>query len=184
MTSDPHDVQLQPSQVWNCCEVGFDPNGRWECIVCNYKWYNISRIWCSQSGEHAPFWCSLLIFSRADEKCFITPVIIHQSATLTYDLACSILGDWNVHATTSDYMDRDGWPKAISHFRTTSGSMPQNRQVIYLTDMNPTTMSINLIWWYPTSSRHSSRRKEAPEMISPMITTQTPPLKKCIQRKM
>ena len=31
-------IQPRDNQVWNCDEVGFDPNGNWYKVVCTYKW--------------------------------------------------------------------------------------------------------------------------------------------------
>ena len=47
VTYEPHDVQPQPSQVFNFDEVLFGPNGRWGFIVCAYNCSNYSCIWCS-----------------------------------------------------------------------------------------------------------------------------------------
>ena len=35
--SDINDIQPRSTQVWNCDEVGFDPNGRWIKVICIYK---------------------------------------------------------------------------------------------------------------------------------------------------
>ena len=32
-----HQIQPRATQVWNCDEIGFDPNGKWRKIVCTYK---------------------------------------------------------------------------------------------------------------------------------------------------
>ena len=73
MTLDPKsvpedlkEIQPRPSQVWNCDEIGFDPNGSWIKVVCTYKFFTGQHIWKYQTGERAPFWCTALIFTRAD----------------------------------------------------------------------------------------------------------------------
>ena len=118
--SDLHDTQLWTHKVWNWDEVSFDSNGRWEVIVLNYKWWNVSRYWCSQTGEHVHFWCSLLILSQVYGQWYMTTITIHQSETLTEDSDCGLPGDWIFQANTSGYMDRDGWLNNICHFRTSS----------------------------------------------------------------
>ena len=35
---DLSDIQPRPSQVWNCDEIGIDPNGKWSKVICTYKW--------------------------------------------------------------------------------------------------------------------------------------------------
>ena len=34
---DLDEIQPRSSQVWNCNEIGLDPNGKWSKIVCTYK---------------------------------------------------------------------------------------------------------------------------------------------------
>ena len=31
---DLHQIQPRATQVWNCDEIGFDPNGKWRKVVC------------------------------------------------------------------------------------------------------------------------------------------------------
>ena len=35
--TDLHRIQPRATQVWNCDEIGFDPNGKWHKVVCNCK---------------------------------------------------------------------------------------------------------------------------------------------------
>ena len=66
LTVVPEDLQQvlpRANQVWNCDKIGVDPNGKWNKIVCTYKWYNVKKIWKTQEGEKAPFWVSFLFFS-------------------------------------------------------------------------------------------------------------------------
>ena len=128
---DLDQIQPRPSQVWNCDEIGLDPNGNWNKIVCAYKWCNADQIWKAQTGERAPFWVTLLFFTRADGQCPIPPVIVHQSATLSADLLLGVPGDWIVHCTPSGYMDRDGWWKAIQQFCKLSGAHAGNNQALF-----------------------------------------------------
>ena len=37
--SDINDIQIRSTQVWNCDEVGFDPNGRWSKVIYTYKFF-------------------------------------------------------------------------------------------------------------------------------------------------
>ena len=41
---DLHQIQPRATQVWNCDEIGFDPNGKWHKIVCTYKFFQGERM--------------------------------------------------------------------------------------------------------------------------------------------
>ena len=41
---DLKDIQPRPSQVWNCDEIGFDPNGSWLEVICTYKFFTGQHI--------------------------------------------------------------------------------------------------------------------------------------------
>ena len=68
---DLHQIQPRATQVWNCEEIGFDPNGKWRKVVCTYKYYQGERMWKVKTGERTPFWCTLLVFNRSDGQCFM-----------------------------------------------------------------------------------------------------------------
>ena len=61
--SDLNDIQPRTTQVWKCDESGFDHNGRWNKVICIYKFIQVENMWKVQSGELAPFWCTLLVFT-------------------------------------------------------------------------------------------------------------------------
>ena len=108
LTVVPEDLQQvlpRASQVWNCDKIGVDPNGKWNKIVCTYKWCNVEKIWKTQEGEKAPFWVSFLFFSQADGQCFIPPTIVHQGTELTGEMEHGLLDNWIVHCSPSRYMD-------------------------------------------------------------------------------
>ena len=128
---DLSDIQPRPSQVWNCDEIGIDPNGKWSKVICTYKWCVTDQIWKIQTGEHAPFWCTLLLFSRADGQCFIPPTVVHQGSNFTQDFQLYLPSDWIVHCTPSGYMDRDGWYKSIRQFIALSGARVTNKQILF-----------------------------------------------------
>ena len=54
---DLHQIQPRATQVWNCDEIGFDPNGKWRKVVCAYKYFQGERMRKAQTGDRAPFWC-------------------------------------------------------------------------------------------------------------------------------
>ena len=37
--TDLHQIQPRAAQVWNCDEIGFDPNGKCHKVVCTYKFF-------------------------------------------------------------------------------------------------------------------------------------------------
>ena len=62
---DLDDIQPKPNQVYNYDEVGFDPNGIWNKFICTCKLFKGEQGWKVQTGERAPFWCMLLVFTQA-----------------------------------------------------------------------------------------------------------------------
>ena len=34
-----HQIQPRATQVWDCNEIGFDPNSKWHKVVCTYKFF-------------------------------------------------------------------------------------------------------------------------------------------------
>ena len=40
-----HKIQPRATKVWNCDEIGFDPNGKWHKVVCTYKLFQGDRMW-------------------------------------------------------------------------------------------------------------------------------------------
>ena len=76
---DLQDIQPFPSQVWNFDEILFDLNRSWYNIVCTYKFLEADRICRGQMCEWAPFWCTALVRTRANEQYLIPPVQVHQS---------------------------------------------------------------------------------------------------------
>ena len=83
---DLNQIQPRATQVWNCDVIGFDPNGKWRKVVCTYKLFQGLTMRNMQTGERVPLWCTLLVFTRDDGKCFMPPVVIHQSKDYSQDL--------------------------------------------------------------------------------------------------
>ena len=75
---DLHQIQPRATKVWKCDEIGFDPNGKLCKFVCTIKYFQGEIMWKAQTGERAPFWCTLLVFNRDYGKWFIPPVVVHQ----------------------------------------------------------------------------------------------------------
>ena len=94
---DLHQIRPRATQVWNYDEIGFDPNGKWQKVVCTYKFFLGEIMWKVQTGERASLWCTLLVFTRANWKCFMPPIVVHQSKEYSQDLHHNISLDWKVH---------------------------------------------------------------------------------------
>ena len=75
---DLHQIQERATKVWNCDEIWLDPNGKWRKVVCTYKYFQEERMWKVQTGDRAPFWCTLPVFTQADGQYFMYPVVVHQ----------------------------------------------------------------------------------------------------------
>ena len=87
-------------------------------------------MWKLQIGEKAPFWCTLLVFTRSGGKCFMPPIIVNQSQEYSQDLHFNIPLDWTDHHTPSGYMDGYGWLKSMTQFSNLCGASPVNNQIL------------------------------------------------------
>ena len=74
-----NDIQPRATQVWNCNEVGFYPNIIWIKVICTYKFFQGEQTQKVKIGKRALFWCTLIVFTQADRRCFMPPIIVHQS---------------------------------------------------------------------------------------------------------
>ena len=99
--------------------------------MCTYKYFQGERMRKVKTGEHAPLWCTLPVFTRSDVQCFIPPFIVHQSKEYSQDLHHNIPLEWTVHHTPSGYMDRDGWIKAMTQFSNIYGASPVKNQILF-----------------------------------------------------
>ena len=115
-----HQIQPRANRVWNCDEIGLNSNGKWRKVVCIYNYFQGEIMWKVQTGERALFWCTLLVFTRADGKCFVPPVVVHQSKEYSQDLHHSIPLDWTVYHTPYGYMDRDEWLNVMTQLSNKS----------------------------------------------------------------
>ena len=52
--SDLNDIQPRATQVWNCGEIGFDPNRRWNKVICTYKLFQGKCMWKVHTWDWAP----------------------------------------------------------------------------------------------------------------------------------
>ena len=120
----------------NCDEIGFDPNSKWHKVVCNYKLFKGKIMWKVQTGERAPFCCTLLVFTRAYGQCFMPPVVVHQAKDYSQDLHHNITFDWTIHHTPYGYIDRDRWLKAMIQLSIICGTSPVNNQILFLDGHN------------------------------------------------
>ena len=127
--SDLNDIQPRATQVWNCDEVGFDPNGIWSKVIYTYKFFQGKQMWKVQNGEQAPFWC-MLHFTRYGGKCFMPPIIVRQSKDYSQDIHYNVPVDWIVHHAPSGYMDRDGWLKSMTQFSNVYGASPVINKIL------------------------------------------------------
>ena len=77
--SNLNDVQPRANQVWNCGEIGSDPNLRWKKSVCTYKFLLGESMWKVQTREQAQLWCMLIVFIWASWQCFMPPIIVNHA---------------------------------------------------------------------------------------------------------
>ena len=129
--SDLNDIQPRATRLCNCDEVGFGPNRIWSKVICTYKFFEGEWMWKVQTEEWSPFWCTVLVFNQADGKCFMPPIIVHQSKEYSQYIHYNAPLYSIVHHTQSVYMDRDGWLKYITQFSNIYGASPVNNQILF-----------------------------------------------------
>ena len=127
-------------------------------------------MWMVQTGERAPFWCALLVFTRADGKCFIPPVVVNQAKDYSQCIHNNIPLDWTVHHTPSGYMDRYGWRKATTQFSNICGASPVNNQILLFSGHDSHFDDCYLKKCKGKNSSPSYLKQVTPSTTSPMIT--------------
>ena len=100
-------------------------------MICTYKLLNDERMWKTQTGERAPIWCTSLIFTCADGKFSIPPVVVQHITHYTKYLHYNITSDWVVYNLPPGYMDCDGCHKFMAHFSSMCWSSTLKPQVIF-----------------------------------------------------
>ena len=76
-------------------------------------------------------WYKFIIFARSGAQCFMPALIVQQATKYTQDIQYNIPKDWVVYNTSSGYMDRDGWMKAMIYFKNLCGENKINPQVLF-----------------------------------------------------
>ena len=125
-----HHIQPISAQVWNCDEIGFEPNRIWHKVVCTYKLFQGERMWKVKNGERVPFWFTLIASKRTDGKRFMPHIIVQWDKDYYQDLNHNIPLDCTVHHKPSGYMDRDRWLKAMNQLSNICGASPVNNQIL------------------------------------------------------
>ena len=87
-------------------------------------------MWSTQTGERAPFWCTVIIFTCAGGHIFVLHVVVHQRTHYAQDLHYNIPRNWVVQNLSPGYMDLYCWHKFMSHFPSMCVSSPINYQVL------------------------------------------------------
>ena len=104
--------------------------------MCTYNYFQGERMRKAKTGERAPFWCTLLVFNRADGQCFMLPVGIHQAKEYSQDLHNNIPLELKVHHTPSEYMNRYGWLNAMVQLFNICGASPVNNHILFFNGHN------------------------------------------------
>ena len=129
--SDLNYIQLISTRVCNCDENGFDPNGSRDKVIYTYKSFQGEQIRKVKTGDRAPFWCMLLVFTQYDGKFFLSPIVVHQSTEYSEYIHFNIPLERTFHHTTYGYIDRGGWLKVMTKFSNICGASPVNNQIIF-----------------------------------------------------
>ena len=128
---DHNYIQPRATQVYNFDGIGFDPNWRWNKVIYVYKFFQGEQMWKVKTGERAPLWCTLLVFTVSNGQCFVPPIILHQSKEYTQDIHFNITLYCMVHHTPSGYMDIDGWLKSVTQLSNICVASPVNNQILF-----------------------------------------------------
>ena len=88
-------------------------------------------MWKVKTGEQAPFWCMLLVFTQADLQCFMPPIIVCQAKYYSQDLHFNITLDWIFHHIPYGYMDRYRWLKSMTQFSNVCSVSPFKNKIIF-----------------------------------------------------
>ena len=91
--SELNEIQPRATRIWNCDEIGFDPNGNIHKVIYTYKLIPGEQMWRVKTGEWSPFCCTLLVFNWDDRKWFMSPILVHQEKEYSPDLHFNILLD-------------------------------------------------------------------------------------------
>ena len=152
---DLNGIQPRATWVWNCDEIGFDPNGRWNKAIFTYNFLPGERMRKVKTVERPPFWCTWLVSTWENRRCFIPPIILHQTKEYFEDLHFKIPLDWTVHHTPSGYMDRERWLKPMTQ----------------LYHVFCTLITAQLYIWTTKKSNPLSWKQATLSTTSPMITS-------------
>eukprot|EP00966_Prymnesium_polylepis_P182297 4223100-Prymnesium_polylepis.1 len=77
-----------PGHLWYAGdEMGVEPNGKKWTRVLTRRDTGSDKVHRIVTGEHSPFWVTLLFFSRLDGTIPIPPCVIHKAKTMRGDLA-------------------------------------------------------------------------------------------------
>ena len=128
----PLEDLLEPHQIMNGDEVGFDPEGctgRVECFTGRRNMQSLT------TSEHAAFWCTVFSVTKADGT-LLPPVVLHQGVDNELSQASCSLGDaftsdpaitgsehgppnvprdWMVRQSSSGYMTEEIWMDVANH---------------------------------------------------------------------
>ena len=126
-----HQIQPRTTQLWRCDDTGFDPNGKWNKAVRNYKLFQREIMWKVKNIGSAPLWYTIILFSRADVKCLMPPIVSQKAKDYFQDIHHNIPLYFKVHHTPSGYMDRDGWIKAMTQLLNRLSASHVNNQILF-----------------------------------------------------
>lgn len=105
--------------MWSYDEKGVDPDGRWGKVYVHATEVIDGKLAAKRSfrtttGEKAPFWTTIGIWTRADGQCPVEPIVVHQAAELSANHSdnlsplatawCSKSGNHDAHNISSYHL--------------------------------------------------------------------------------
>ena len=126
-----YNIQLILSQLWNCNEIRFETNGNWFKVVLNLNSHTSHKVRNTQTGQRAPFCCTLLVFTWSYDQLFLFLILIHYLDEYTQNLHNNIPYDWFVCHAPSVNINRKVCHKYMSYLILLCIYSPANHQVVF-----------------------------------------------------
>ena len=129
--SDTKYIQPISRHVWNCDDIGFDPNLKCNRFICTYKLFPGEIIGKVQTGGQELFWCTLLVFNQSNGEFLMPPIIFYQWKDSSQDIQFNTPLYYISRHKPYGYMDKYGWLKFMTKFATICGDFTINNQIIF-----------------------------------------------------
>lgn len=119
-----------PDLIFNCDEIGCDPDGAHRRTYCLFKTAK-ERRFLLKSGEKAAFWVSIILIITAS-GILLPPIVIHQGGgdgdTISKHFVMNLPPDAVVTTTSSGYDDKETFRLVVDTIRRYIASLPAEKR--------------------------------------------------------